>query len=135
MTEFTYKRLDGKNYTDEDIKTIIKENNIRFIKLQFVDINGQVKNMSVPAQHIDKVLSNEIMLDGSSIKGFRSIETSDMFFYPDKNTFEVLPWRSEEGYQSARIICDIYNADGTPFEGCPRCNLKRVMNEIGRAHV
>lgn len=129
MTEFTYKRLDGKNYTDADIKTIIKENNIRFIKLQFVDINGQVKNMSVPAQHIDKVLSNEIMLDGSSIKGFRSIETSDMFFYPDKNTFEVLPWRSEEGYQSARIICDIYNADGTPFEGCPRCNLKRVMNE------
>lgn len=66
MTEFTYKRLDGKNYTDEDIKAIIKENNIRFIKLQFVDINGQVKNMSVPAQHIDKVLSNEIMLDGSS---------------------------------------------------------------------
>ena len=60
MTEFTYKRLDGKNYTDEDIKTIIKENNIRFIKLQFVDINGQVKNMSVPAQHIDKVLSKEM---------------------------------------------------------------------------
>ena len=129
MSEFTYKRLDGKNYTDDDIKAIIKENNIRFIKLQFVDINGQVKNISIPAQHIDKILANEIMLDGSSIKGFRSIETSDMFFYPDKNTFEVLPWRSEEGYQSARIICDIYNADGTPFEGCPRCNLKRVMNE------
>ncbi|MCM1265291.1 MAG: type I glutamate--ammonia ligase [Candidatus Gastranaerophilales bacterium] len=129
MTEFTYKRLDKKNYTNDDIKAIIKEKGIRFIKLQFVDINGQVKNMSIPAQHIDKVLANEIMLDGSSIKGFRSIETSDMFFYPDKNTFEVLPWRSEDGYQSARIICDIYNADGTPFEGCPRCNLKRVMNE------
>ena len=61
MSEFTYKRLDGKNYTDDDIKTIIKENNIRFIKLQFVDINGQVKNISIPAQHIDKILANDIL--------------------------------------------------------------------------
>ncbi len=129
MSDFTYKRLDGKDLSADDIKQIIKERNVRFIKLQFVDINGQVKNISIPASHIDKVLANEIMLDGSSIKGFRSIETSDMFFYPDKNTFEILPWRDMEGYESARIICDIYNADGTPFEGCPRCNLKRLMNE------
>ena len=129
MSDFTYKRLDGKELSADDIKQIIKERNVRFIKLQFVDINGQVKNISIPASHIDKVLANEIMLDGSSIKGFRSIETSDMFFYPDKNTFEILPWRDMEGYESARIICDIYNADGTPFEGCPRCNLKRLMNE------
>jgi len=129
MADFKYQRLDAKDYAAEDIKNIIKEKSIRFIKLQFVDINGQVKNMSVPASQIDKVLANEIMLDGSSIKGFRSIETSDMYFYPDKNTFEVLPWRNEEGYESARIICDIYNADGTAFEGCPRCNLKRLMTE------
>ncbi len=129
MSEFTYKRMDGRDLSADDIKRIIKERNIRFIKLQFVDINGQVKNISIPASHIDKILANEIMLDGSSIKGFRSIETSDMFFYPDKNTFEILPWRDIEGYESARIICDIYNADGTPFEGCPRCNLKRLMNE------
>ena len=129
MSDFTYKRLDGKELSADDIKQIIKERNVRFIKLQFVDINGQVKNISIPASHIDKILANEIMLDGSSIKGFRNIETSDMFFYPDKNTFEILPWRDMEGYESARIICDIYNADGTPFEGCPRCNLKRLMNE------
>ncbi len=129
MSEFTYRRLDKKEYTSEDIKRMIEENNVRFIKLQFVDMNGQVKNLSIPASHIDRALNNDMMLDGSSIKGFRSIETSDMFFYPDKNTFEILPWRNEEGYQSARIICDIYNADGTPFEGCPRCNLKRVMRE------
>ena len=129
MSEFTYRRLDKKEYTNEDIKNMIEENNVKFIKLQFVDMNGQVKNLSIPASHVDRVLNNDIMLDGSSIKGFRSIETSDMFFYPDKNTFEILPWRNEEGYQSARIICDIYNADGTPFEGCPRCNLKRVMKE------
>ena len=104
MSDFTYKRLDGKELSADDIKQIIKERNVRFIKLQFVDINGQVKNISIPASHIDKILANEIMLDGSSIKGFRSIETSDMFFYPDKNTFEILPWRDMEGYESARII-------------------------------
>ena len=127
MTEFTHRRLDGKQFTRDEVKKLIKEYNIKFIKLQFVDINGQVKNMSVPSEQIDKVLNNEIMLDGSSIKGFRSIETSDMFFHPDINSFQILPWRNQNGINAARLICDIYNADGTPFEGCPRCNLKRVM--------
>lgn len=127
MSKFKYTRLDGKEFTKDEIKKLIKEYNIKFIKLQFVDINGQIKNMAVPSEQIDKVLNNEIMLDGSSIKGFRSIETSDMFFHPDTNSFQILPWREHEGVNSARLICDIYNADGTPFEGCPRCNLKRVM--------
>lgn len=129
MKEFKHTRLDNKQFTDDEIKALIKEYNIKFIKLQFVDINGQVKNMSIPSEHIDKVLANEIMLDGSSIKGFRSIETSDMFFYPDKNSFQILPWRGKDGINAARLICDIHNADGTPFEGCPRCNLKRLMAE------
>lgn len=127
MTDFKHVRLDGKQFTRDEIKKLIEEYNIKFIKLQFVDINGQVKNMSIPSDHIDKVLDNEIMLDGSSIKGFRSIETSDMFFHPDINSFQILPWRETNGVNAARLICDIYNADGTPFEGCPRCNLKRVM--------
>ena len=129
MTDFKYTRLDNRNFTEDDIKHFIKEYNIKFIKLQFVDINGQVKNMSIPSEHIDKALANEIMLDGSSIKGFRNIETSDMYFYPDINTFQILPWRERNGGNAARLICDIHNADGTPFEGCPRCNLKRVMKE------
>ncbi len=129
MTDFKHNPLNKKNYTKADIKSLIEEHNIKFIKLQFVDINGQVKNMTIPSAHIDKVLDNEIMLDGSSIKGFRSIETSDMYFYPDINTFQILPWRERDGVNSARLICDIYNSDGTPFEGCPRCNLKRVMKE------
>ena len=128
MRDFSHKPQDGRTYTADDIRNIIKEQNIQFIKLQFVDINGQVKNLSVPAGHIDKVLENEIMLDGSSIKGFRDIETSDMFFFPDVNTFQILPWQERDGRKSARLICDIYNADGTPFEGCPRCNLKRIMS-------
>lgn len=129
MAEFKHARLDGKEFTKTEIKKLIKEYNIQFIKLQFVDINGLVKNISIPSDHIDKILNNEIMLDGSSIKGFRSIETSDMLFYPDINSFQLLPWRENSGINAARFICDIHNADGTPFEGCPRCNLKRLMNE------
>ena len=127
--DFMHQPMNGKQYTDEDIKKMIEEYDVQFIKLQFVDINGQVKNLAVPSEHIDRVLNNEMMLDGSSIKGFRNIETSDMFFYPDKNTFQILPWQEQNGRHSARVICDIYNSDGTPFEGCPRCNLKRLMAE------
>ena len=127
--EFKHVPLNGKNITDADIKKIIEEKNVKFIELQFVDINGQVKSMTIPSDHVDKALENEMMLDGSSIKGFRSIETSDMYFYPDKNTFQILPWREFDGTNTARLICDIHNADGTPFEGCPRCNLKRMMKE------
>ena len=128
MSEFRHKPLKGQTYTDEDIKKLIKENDIKLIQLQFVDINGQVKNMSVPPEQIERILNNEIMLDGSSIKGFRSIETSDMYFFPDKDSFKVLPWTTGNA-KSARLICDIHNPDGTPFEGCPRCNLQRIMKE------
>ena len=127
--EFKHMPMNGANYTNNDIKKLINDFNIQFIKLQFVDINGQVKNLAIPSEHIDRILNNDVMLDGSSIKGFRNIETSDMFFYPDKNTFQILPWQEKDGRNSARLICDIYNADGTPFEGCPRCNLKRLMSE------
>lgn len=131
MSEFKHVRPDNKSFSDEEIKALIKEHNIKFIKLQFVDMNGQVKNLAIPSEHIGKALNNEMMLDGSSIKGFRSIETSDMLFFPDRNTFQILPWRTRdnEAGKTARLICDIHNADGTPFEGCPRCNLKRLMQE------
>ncbi len=103
------------------------EKNVRFMRLQFCDINGTIKNVSLPISQLKKILNNEIMLDGSSIKGFRSIETSDMYLYPDLDTFVILPWCEREGENVARVICDIHNADGTPFEGCPRCNLKRML--------
>ena len=132
IKEFKHVPQSGKDITEDDIKRIIKEKNVKFIELQFVDINGQVKSMTIPSDHVDKALENEMMLDGSSIKGFRSIETSDMYFYPDKNTFQILPWREFDGTNTARLICDIHNADGTPFEGCPRCNLKRMMREASK---
>ena len=111
----------------EFIRQQCQENNVRFIRLQFCDINGAMKNLSLPISQLEKILNNEIMLDGSSIKGFRDIETSDMYFFPDVNTFKIIPWCEREGKNVGRIICDIHNADGTPFEGCPRCNLKRML--------
>ena len=123
--------MERKNFTKEEIKQSIEENNVEFIRLQFCDLNGQLKNISVPVNQIDKILNNEYMLDGSSIKGFRSIETSDMFFFPDVSTFCVFPWKDDKAQESnvARFICDIHNPDGSPFEGCPRSNLKRVIQK------
>ena len=113
--------------TKDEIKKIAAENKIEFIKLEFCDINGIMKNLSIPIEQLESAMNNEIMLDGSSIKGFRSIETSDMYFYPDLKTFTIIPWRSDDNVRVARFICDIHNADGTPFEGCPRCNLKKMI--------
>lgn len=125
----SYVPTPGKELTNDEIKAIIAQENVQFIRVQFVDVLGQVKNMALPSTQIDRILGNEVMFDGSSVKGFRSIETSDMFFYPDKKTFAILPWRTKTGGKVARLICDTYNPDGTPFEGCPRNNLKRVMAE------
>lgn len=111
----------------EFIRKQCEDFNVGFVRLQFCDINGAIKNLSLPVSQLEKILNNEIMLDGSSIKGFSDIETSDMFFFPDLDTFKILPWCERDGENIARIICDIHNPDGTPFEGCPRCNLKRMI--------
>lgn len=106
----------------------VKENDVRFLRLQFTDIGGIMKNLAVPISQLDKVLNGEIMFDGSSINGFVDISESDMYLVPDLNTFVIFPWRSANG-KVARLICDIYLPDGTPFPGCPRNNLKRVLQE------
>jgi len=113
---------------DEIIKTI-EEQNVRFLRLQFVDIFGYMKNVAMPMSQLDKALDGQMMFDGSSIDGFVRIEESDMYLKPDYDTFTVLPWRQKDGRGACRIICDVYKADGTPFEGCPRNNLKRVLAE------
>lgn len=117
--------------TIDEIKKALKEKQVEFIRLQFCDINGQVRNMAVPISQMDKIIDNEFMLDGSSIKGFRNIETSDMFLFPDLSTFTIFPWKDANTAEVniARFICDLHNTDGTPFEGCPRSNLKRVMKK------
>ncbi|WP_096154554.1 MULTISPECIES: type I glutamate--ammonia ligase [Bacillus] len=116
-------------YSREDIVRIVEEENVKYIRLQFTDILGTIKNVEIPVSQLEKALDNKMMFDGSSIEGFVRIEESDMYLYPDLNTFVVFPWTSEKG-KVARFICDIYNPDGTPFDGDPRANLKRMLKEM-----
>ncbi|MEK4970304.1 type I glutamate--ammonia ligase [Cytobacillus sp. FSL R7-0696] len=116
-------------FTKEDIRRIAEEENVKFIRLQFTDILGTIKNVEIPISQLEKALDNKMMFDGSSIEGFVRIEESDMYLFPDLDTWVVFPWTAEKG-KVARLICDIYNADGTPFAGDPRNNLKRILKEM-----
>jgi glutamine synthetase len=116
-------------YTKEDIFRISTEENVKYIRLQFTDLLGIIKNVEIPVSQLEKALDNKMMFDGSSIEGFVRIEESDMYLYPDLDTWVVFPWTAEKG-KVARLICDIYNPDGTPFDGDPRNNLKRVLKEM-----
>ncbi|MGI5902027.1 MAG: type I glutamate--ammonia ligase [Desulfitobacteriia bacterium] len=111
----------------EVLKTA-SESGVKFIRLQFTDIFGILKNVSIPIEQLEKALEGEMMFDGSSIEGFARVEESDMYLRPDPDTFVIFPWRPAEG-GVARLMCDVYNPDGTPFEGCPRGALKRVLAE------
>lgn len=120
-------------YTKEDIIRIVKEEDINFIRMQFTDIFGQLKNVAITASQIEKALNNQITLDGSSIEGFVRINESDQYLYPDLDSFAIFPWRPLHG-RVARLVCDVYNPDGTPFVGDPRGVLKRVLkkaNDMG----
>ena len=112
--------------TREDIIRRVREEGINFIRLQFTDIFGQLKNVAITASQIERAVNNEISLDGSSIEGFVRIHESDQYLHPDLDTFTVFPWHRDHG-KIARLICDIYNPDGTPFVGDPRGTLKRVL--------
>ncbi len=119
-------------YTKEDVLRLVAENNIHFIRLQFTDILGIPKNVSITVKQLEKALNNELMFDGSSIEGFVRIEESDMYLYPDPNTFAIYPWRASEEGSIARLICDIHNPDGSPFAGDPRYVLRRALEEANK---
>jgi len=116
-------------YSKADIKSLVKEQEVNFIRLQFTDILGTIKNVEIPVTQLDKALDNKMMFDGSSIEGFVRIEESDMYLVPDLNTWVVFPWITGKG-KVARLICDVNKADGSPFAGDPRSNLKRVLKEM-----
>ena len=116
------------NYTREDILQMVEEEDVGFIRLQFTDIFGTLKNVAITTSQLEKALNNQCMFDGSSIEGFARVEDSDMYLYPDLNTFEIFPWRPQQG-KVARLICEVHKADGTPFESDPRYVLKKVIEE------
>jgi glutamine synthetase len=104
---------------------------VKFMRLQFTDILGTIKNVEIPDRQFEDALDGKIMFDGSSIEGFVRIEESDMYLKPDLSTFRVFPWPAPTGENVARIICDIYAPDGSPFAGCPRTCLKKVIALAG----
>lgn len=117
-------------YTKEDILKSAEENNVEFIRLQFTDVFGIMKNVAITLSQLEKALDNECMFDGSSIDGFVRIDESDMYLHPDYDSWTIFPWRKHQNAQTARLICDIYKSDNkTPFLGDPRNVLKKVCDE------
>lgn len=115
-------------YTKRDILNMVTEEDIRFIRLQFTDIFGHVKNIAITQSQIEKALDNRIVFDGSAIEGFMRVEESDMYLVPDLDSFEIFPWRPHNG-QVARLICDVVKPDGSPFDGNPRYILEQEIEK------
>ena len=115
-------------YTKQDIFRMVEEEDVEFIRLQFTDMFGVLKNVAITSSQLGKALDNKCMFDGSSVEGFVRIEESDMYLYPDYDTFEIFPWRPQQG-KVARLICDVYTPNGKPFEGDPRWILKKTIKE------
>jgi len=135
MTDDTAATDGGLTAEEQDVIDEIDEENVDFLRLQFTDILGTVKNVSVPASQAEKAFTEGIYFDGSSINGFVRIQESDMRLDPDPSTFAVLPWRDEEKGATARLICDVIDTStGEPFSGDPRGVLKNAIdraNEMG----
>lgn len=117
--------------TKEQVLEQVGARGVRFVRLQFTDILGTLKNVEIPVEQLEKALDHEIMFDGSSIEGFVRIEESDMYLIPDPATFAIFPWKDQD-WVTARLICDIYTADGEPFPGDPRQVLRRAIDAAAR---
>ncbi|MBW1605660.1 type I glutamate--ammonia ligase [Lactobacillus sp. Sy-1] len=120
------------DYTKDDIKQMVKEDNVNFLRLMFTDLFGTVKNVELPISQLDELLDNKIMFDGSSIEGFVRIEESDMYLFPDLSTWMTFPWSEEHG-KIAGVICSVRKPNGEYFEGDPRNNLIRVLEDMNKA--
>ena len=115
----------------EKVLEQVKKDNIKFVSLQFTDLLGLIKEVVITVQRLKDALYDGVWFDGSSIEGFARIQESDLFLKPDAATYAVVPWMTENGI-TARFICDIYCADGRPFEGDPRLVLKRAADDAAK---
>ena len=118
-----------RNLMQEDIVTMVQEEDVEFIRLQFTDILGNLKNMAVTASQLSKMLKNECKFDGSEIEGFVGDDEADLYLHPIPGTFETFPWRPQQG-KVARMVCDVYRQNGEPFEGDPRYVLRRAVDQL-----
>ncbi|MDF2631181.1 MAG: glutamine synthetase, type [Symbiobacteriaceae bacterium] len=121
--------MPNRPKTKEEVMERVQELDVRFVRMQFTDILGVIKNVDIPVEQLPKALDGQLLFDGSSIEGFVRIEESDMLLKPDPATFAVFPWQEQGEGATARLICDVMNPDGTPFIGDPRGTLKRIMAE------
>lgn len=115
-------------YTKEDIIRLCDEEDVEFIRLQFSDILGTLKNLAVTRSQLEDALDGKFMFDGSSIEGYARVEEADMFLRPVFDTFAIFPWRPQQG-KVARLLCDVYTADGKPYAGDVRNTLKGVIEK------
>ena len=115
--------------TKEDVLTLVKEQNVKFIRLWFTDILGQIKSFAITSEELEGAIEEGMGFDGSSIKGYARIDESDMIAKPDLSTFQLIPWRPKEK-AVGRMFCDILNPDGTHYEGDPRYALKRNLDRL-----
>ena len=111
----------------QDVLKLVKDHNVRFIRLWFTDVLGRLKGFAITRSELEEAMESGMGFDGSSIEGFARIEESDMIAMPDPNTFCILPWRPQDGGAEARMFCDILEPAGKPYEGDPRHVLKRAL--------
>lgn len=113
----------------DEILEKVEKDNVKFVSMQFTDIFGIVKSITIGVRHLEDSLKEGTWFDGSSIEGFARIHESDMFLKPDVDSYAVIPWLNSEDGNTARFICDVHGPDGKPFEGDPRYILKRALKE------
>ena len=120
-------------YTIDEIRKIVEKENIRYIRLQFTDMDGFLKNVEIPSYRLDDALNGDVMFDGSSVEGFVRSDEADMFLVPDLDTFLISSWEDTSYGKVARFICDVYQISHTdpsgkvPYPGDPRGILKRNL--------
>ncbi len=114
-----------------EVMSWLDEDRVKFVNMQFTDIMGIVKNVTIPKTEVEEALNNGIWFDGSSIEGFARIAESDMYLMPDRDTYAVIPWK-KNGHATARLICDVFNPNGDPFPGDPRTVLRRQLDRLAK---
>jgi len=126
--EFSKLQKENPQLLEEEILKIVREQNVRYINLQFIDVTGIMKAVTIPVAKLASAITDNIWFDGSSIEGFTRIFESDMYLKLDLSTFSIIPWSRDTGNVTARFICDVYQPDGTQFEGDPRYILRKQTN-------